>query len=135
LSAGVNWNTFPSNSPFILTSATLIVTAVGRPIPPWQEKIGARPRWESTSALAHFGVSVGSQWSVKLEPLRMSCNTEDREAARNRLQQQIDELTERHSKALQAAIYLGITPAEAKEHDERRQTIGSLMRQLAAVRQ
>jgi hypothetical protein len=46
------------------------------------------------------------------------------------LKQQIDTLTEQQIDALQQATYLGMTPDEAKDYDERRRQITGLIREL-----
>ena len=51
----------------------------------------------------------------------------------HRLKQEIDRLTEQQAKALQAAIYLGMTPDQAKEYDERRKQITELISQLSLL--
>ena len=48
----------------------------------------------------------------------------------HRIKQELDILTEQQSKALQNAIYLGMTPDEDKQCEERRQRIAGLVRQL-----
>ena len=51
----------------------------------------------------------------------------------HRLERQIDALADQHQKALQSAMYLGMTSDEAKECDERRTTINALMEQLTQL--
>ena len=48
----------------------------------------------------------------------------------HRIKQELDILAEQQSKALQNALYLGMTPDEDKQCDERRQRIAELLRQL-----
>jgi hypothetical protein len=48
----------------------------------------------------------------------------------HRIRKELDALAERQSKALQNAIYLGMTPDEDKQCDERRRRIAELVRQL-----
>ena len=50
-----------------------------------------------------------------------------------RLKEQIGALTEQQSNALQTAIYVGMTPNEAKEYDARRQEISRLIAELAKL--
>lgn len=49
----------------------------------------------------------------------------------HRLKQEIDRLTDDQSRALKQAIYVGMTPDEAKEYDARRTRITELVQQLA----
>ena len=51
----------------------------------------------------------------------------------HRLKQEIDRLTEQQAKALQAAIYLGMTPDQAKEYEQRRKEITELISQLSLL--
>ncbi len=48
----------------------------------------------------------------------------------HRIKEELDTLVEQQSKALQNAIYLGITPDEDKQCDERRKRMSQLMQQL-----
>lgn len=48
----------------------------------------------------------------------------------HRIKQELGVLVEQQSKALQNAIYLGMTPDEDKQCDERRKMIAQLIRQL-----
>lgn len=59
----------------------------------------------------------------------------DTVSAVHQLKQEIDKLTEEQHKALQLAIYVGMTPDEAKEYDERRQRITRLVQELADLEQ
>jgi len=43
---------------------------------------------------------------------------------------EIDRLSEKQAEALKTATYLGMTPDEAKEYDERRERIAELVQQL-----
>jgi hypothetical protein len=51
----------------------------------------------------------------------------------HRLKQEIDTLTEEQNKELQRAIFVGMSPTEAKEYDARRQEITLLVRQLEVL--
>ena len=48
----------------------------------------------------------------------------------HRINQELDILAEQQSKALENALYLGMTPDEDKRCDERRKRTSELMRQL-----
>jgi hypothetical protein len=48
----------------------------------------------------------------------------------HRIKQELDILAEQQSKALQNALYLGMTPDEDKQCNDRRQRIAELVRQL-----
>ena len=48
----------------------------------------------------------------------------------HRLKEKIDTLTEQQTSALHNAIYVGMTPDEAKEYDARRQKISQLIAEL-----
>ena len=48
-----------------------------------------------------------------------------------RLKEEIGALTDQQTNALQAAIYVGMTPDEAKKYDARRQEISRLIAELA----
>jgi hypothetical protein len=50
-----------------------------------------------------------------------------------RLKQEIDELTLQQSNALKSAIYVGMTPDEAKDYDARRSRIMQLAEQLRHI--
>jgi hypothetical protein len=50
-----------------------------------------------------------------------------------RLKQEIDELTLQQSDALKSAIYVGMTPDEAKDYDARRSRIMQLAEQLRHI--
>jgi hypothetical protein len=54
----------------------------------------------------------------------------DNNATVHRLKQQINELTEEQSEALESAIYVGMTPEEAKKYDARRAKIMQLAAHL-----
>jgi hypothetical protein len=49
------------------------------------------------------------------------------------VKQQIDTLTEKQIDALKHATYLGMTPDEAQDYDERRKTIVKLVAELKAL--
>lgn len=51
----------------------------------------------------------------------------------HRLKEEIDKLTEEQSNALESAVYVGMTPDEAKEYDERRARILKLIDYLAKL--
>ena len=48
----------------------------------------------------------------------------------HRIKEELDTLVEQESKVLQNAIYLGMTPDEDKQCDERRKRIAQLTQQL-----
>ena len=54
-------------------------------------------------------------------------------AAGERLKEEIERLTEQQSEALRAATYIGMTPDEAREYDERRDYILTLLRELEGL--
>ena len=51
----------------------------------------------------------------------------------HRLKQEIDALTEEQNKRLQRAVFVGMSPTEAKEYDARRQEITLLVRQIGLL--
>ena len=51
-------------------------------------------------------------------------------AAVHRIKQEIDRLTEQQAHALKQATFVGMTPDEAKEYDERRTLITKFIREL-----
>ena len=51
----------------------------------------------------------------------------------HRVKQEIDKLTEEQVEALKQATFVGMTPDEAKEYDERRKRITVLVQQLATL--
>jgi uncharacterized protein YciW len=51
----------------------------------------------------------------------------------HRLTQEIDKLTVRQAEALQMATYVGMTPDEAQEYDERRRQILKYVQDLAVL--
>jgi hypothetical protein len=53
--------------------------------------------------------------------------------AAHRLKQEIDRLTEEQAKALKQAIYVGMTPEETKQYDQRRTRITKLLQQLGML--
>jgi endo-1,4-beta-D-glucanase Y len=59
----------------------------------------------------------------------------DTVSAVHQLKQEIDTLTEKQADALRMAVYVGMTPDEAQEYDERRQRITDLVQQLAVLEQ
>lgn len=50
-----------------------------------------------------------------------------------RLRSQIDELTQRQAEALQSAIFVGMSPEQARQYDERRARISALVEQLSSL--
>jgi hypothetical protein len=56
----------------------------------------------------------------------------DTNKAVDRIKQEIDRLTEEHAKALKDAVYVGMSPEQAKLCDGRRQRITKLVQELAA---
>ena len=51
----------------------------------------------------------------------------------HQLKVEIDRLTKRQSETLGHAVYVGMTRQEAKEYDERRKRITSLVQELATL--
>jgi hypothetical protein len=51
----------------------------------------------------------------------------------HKLKQDIDRLTELQAAALKSATYLGMTPDEAKEYDQRREEILKLVERLTML--
>ncbi len=51
-------------------------------------------------------------------------------AAARRLKQEIERLTSEHSRALQKAVYLGMSPKEMEQSEERRKLIGKYVHAL-----
>jgi hypothetical protein len=62
-------------------------------------------------------------------------DSSDPVSALKRLKQKIQELTEEQSKPLKSATYLGMTPDEAKQDDERRKEITELMQEFLRLQQ
>jgi len=58
---------------------------------------------------------------------------DDTVAAVNRVKEEIDRLTEQQSQALKHATFVGMTPEEAQEYDNRRSQITTLLQQLEAL--
>lgn len=58
---------------------------------------------------------------------------DDTVAAVHRIKEEIDRLTEQQSHALKQATFVGMTPDEAKEYDDRRAQITRLIRELEAL--
>lgn len=52
-----------------------------------------------------------------------------------RLKQEIEQLTREQTTALKSATYIGMTPEEAREHDQRRARITQLTQQLLQLQQ
>jgi hypothetical protein len=65
----------------------------------------------------------------------MSGETTKAATTLQRVKAEIDGLFELQAKALKAATYLGMTPEEAKEVDERRKRITHLMHQMYRLKQ
>jgi hypothetical protein len=59
----------------------------------------------------------------------------DTVSALQRLKQKIQVLTDEQSKALKSATYLGITPDQARQYDERRNEITELMQEFLRLQQ
>jgi hypothetical protein len=55
---------------------------------------------------------------------------DDTVAAVHRIKEEIDRLTEEQAHALKHATFVGMTPEEAQEYDDRRSQITRLLRQL-----
>ena len=51
----------------------------------------------------------------------------------HRLKEEIDRLNQQQSGALKTATYLGMTPDEAQEYDQRRSRITELVRHLSII--
>jgi len=51
----------------------------------------------------------------------------------HRLKEEIDTLNQQQSEALKTATYLGMTPDEAQDYDQRRSLITDLVRQLSII--
>jgi uncharacterized protein YeaC (DUF1315 family) len=64
-----------------------------------------------------------------------SLNPSDTVSAVHQLKQEIDTLTEEQAQALRTAVYVGMTPEEAREYDERRQRITQMVQELALLEQ
>ncbi len=58
---------------------------------------------------------------------------DDTVAAVHRVKEEIDRLTEIQSHALKQATFVGMTPEEAQEYDDRRSQITRLLHQLEAL--
>ena len=65
----------------------------------------------------------------------MPTDPSDTVSALQRLKQKIQVLTEEQSKALKSATYLGITPDQARQYDERRNEITELMQEFLQLQQ
>jgi hypothetical protein len=66
----------------------------------------------------------------------MSINDPSSTRARiERLQKEVSSLRSLQAKALKDAVYVGMTPAEAKEYDERRRRITDLVSELSSIDQ
>jgi hypothetical protein len=62
-----------------------------------------------------------------------SSDAADTVAAAHRLKNEIDALTDVQIEALKQATYVGMTPDEAKQYDERRKKIAHLIRELTVL--
>ena len=51
----------------------------------------------------------------------------------HRLKQEIDKLSEQQNETLKTATFLGMTPDEATEYDDRREQITKLIQELALL--
>jgi hypothetical protein len=69
-----------------------------------------------------------------MQPFEVS-STESSFAEINQLRQEIDALRRAQDRALQSAVFVGMTPDEAKEYDSRRQRILSLLRRLMILQE
>ena len=65
----------------------------------------------------------------------MPTDPSDTVSALQRLKQKIQVLTDEQSKALKSATYLGITPDQARQYDERRNEITELMQEFLRLQQ
>lgn len=61
----------------------------------------------------------------------MSTEQSDTKARVQRIKQEIDKLTGEQSKALQLAVYVGMSRDEVKQYDERLEEIKKLVAELA----
>jgi hypothetical protein len=57
----------------------------------------------------------------------------DSDGVISRLQEQIQDLMKEQSEALKTAMFVGMTPDDARTYDARRTLIGDLIQQLADV--
>jgi hypothetical protein len=64
-----------------------------------------------------------------------SYDTPETVAAIDRLKQEIERLTEQQSEALKTATYVGMTAAEARSYDARRQQITKLVEELTTLKE
>lgn len=86
--------------------------------------------------MAQLGVS-GARPLARYNPSEMSgpdyaSSTED---AIHRLKEEIDKLTKEQSQALDRAVYLGMSPEEAREYTGRRKLILKYVQDLAILEQ
>jgi hypothetical protein len=63
----------------------------------------------------------------------MPAEPTDTVLAVQQLKREIDRLTQVQADALKSATFIGMTPDEAKEYDERRQKITELVKELALL--
>jgi hypothetical protein len=63
----------------------------------------------------------------------MPAEPTDTVLAVQQLKREIDRLTQVQADALKSATFIGMTPDEAKEYDERRQKIRELVKELALL--
>ncbi|HEX6820632.1 MAG TPA: hypothetical protein VF123_01155 [Candidatus Sulfotelmatobacter sp.] len=70
---------------------------------------------------------------MPIEPERTPMRTSRTAEAIHHLKEEIDKLTEQQTEALNLAIYVGMTPDEAAEYDERRSTILQYVQDLKTL--
>lgn len=89
--------------------------------------------------MARFGVCRLPKFAIKvadpmpIEPERTPMRTSRTAEAIHHLKEEIDKLTEQQTEALNLAIYVGMTPDEAAEYDERRSTILQYVQDLKTL--
>ena len=82
----------------------------------------------------HVKDAKGAQALVRgYDTMGTTAEPDDTVTAVHRIKQEIDRLTERQAHALKQATYVGMTPEEAKEYDQRRSEITKLLRQLEVL--
>jgi len=69
---------------------------------------------------------------MSIEPERSMRTSETTEAI-HRLKEEIDKLTEQQTEALKMATYVGMTPDEATEYDQRRARIMQYVQDLKTL--
>ena len=70
---------------------------------------------------------------MPIEPERSPTRTSRTVETIHQLKEEIDKLTEQQSEALNLAIYVGMTPDEAAEYDERRGRILQYVQDLKTL--